>query len=112
VANYKPFNLRSIHKMRGVEDEFDRLMSQATQDCLQRPTNTKPRELTIKLKLTPDPSDADNVIVEPAFPQLKLTQAPLDKYRMTTGAKGDLRFQPNFPLDPHQQDLFGEGDEE
>ena len=112
MAKYQPFTLRSLYKMRGLEDEFDRLLEQVTRDCIERRTNTKAREITLKLKVTPDPGDEDNVIVQPTLPQVKLTLPPLDTYRMTTGAKGDLRFQPNFPLDPHQQDLFDEGGEE
>jgi|GEM_PF-3879434 len=48
--------------------------------------------MMLKLKMTPDPKDEDNVIVEVVLPQLKLTRPPLDAYRMTTGAGGDLRY--------------------
>ena len=113
MSKYQQFKLRSIYKMRGLEEEFDRSLEQMVRDCLDRRAITKTRELTLKLKMTPDPKDEDNVIVEVVMPQLKLTRPPLDPYRMTTGAAGDLRFQPNFPMEPHQQGLFGdeEGDE-
>ena len=112
MSKYQPFNLLSLYKMRGLEEEFDRCLAQLRRYCLDRRTIDKAREMTLKLKVSPDPGDEDNVIVEPTIPQLKLTRPPLDKYRMTTGSAGDLRFQPNFPLDPHQQELFGDDEGE
>jgi hypothetical protein len=111
MAGYQAFSLRNLYKITPLAEAFDDLLRSLARDCIDRPGETKNRELTIKLKITPDASDPDNVIVEPVIGN-KMPSRRIDRYRMTTAADGEIRFQPNFPLDPHQQDLLGDDDDE
>lgn len=110
MGRYQSFTLQSIYKMKQLRETFDELLKTLCRDCLDRPGETKPRELVLKLQMKPDAADSDNLIVSPVL-SAKMPSRKQDAYKMTTSVQGDLRFQPNFPMDPHQQDLFDDGDD-
>ncbi len=110
MAAYTQYNLKSLHRIQDLRDEFDKMPADAVADCLRRPSIAKPREISLKFKLRPSIGDADNVKVEHELTS-KTPNQPLATYTCTTSVSGELRFQPAFPDDPHQQDLLDGGEE-
>jgi hypothetical protein len=104
------FSLKSIYKVKDLDEQFGEHLRKMTADCLARPAVGQAREIKLTLKLFPDPSDCDNVLVDFVV-TTKTPKHDVDRYRMLTSARGDLRFEPNFPLDPMQQGLFDDDDE-
>lgn len=105
------FGLKSIHRVKDLDEQFGEHLRKMTEDCLARPAVGAAREINLKLKLTPDASDPDNVLVDFVV-TTKIPKHDIDRYRMLTSTRGELRFEPNFPLDPMQQGLFDDDDSE
>jgi len=110
MAKFIEFNAKSLCKLGDFEERFNELVAFATRDCLDRPGMEKPREILVKIKLTPDKTDRANVLVSTQLSGKRPVQ-PIDEYRMATNAACELSFQPAFPMEPDQSDMFGDGEE-
>lgn len=99
-------NLRKIDQGLIVA-AFDAELAALVKDCDERPLEDKPRELTLKLKLTPDPQgSAGGVYLDKVNVEFELVgKRPVSRTRVyTMTAKHDhtLAFQPESPDDPDQ----------
>jgi hypothetical protein len=58
--------LSNLHLLsESLDDDFRQQLEAAVIDCRQRPSLAERREVTLKMVITPDPEDPDNVIIEP-----------------------------------------------
>jgi hypothetical protein len=97
--------LKNVAKMKGMEEEFNRLLTLATEDCLARPGIKQKRQVIMTVELTPNPNDAEQVVVRPFCKSKGPVRKGAD-YVMNTTVRNELTFQPNSPLEPDQGDLF------
>jgi len=99
------FQAKNLHKVSGLADEFDRLITAATADCLERPGVKQKRQVSIVVDLTPNPQDVEQVIVATCV-KSKTPVRGAAPYLMNTTIKNELQFQPNSPMEPDQGELF------
>ena len=99
------FNLASLHKIGTLADDFDAQFAAAVRDCRDRPQMDKAREVVLRIKVVPSPSDKDDVIVTPVTTS-KTPAREILPYLMQTNSKGQARFAPSSPMDPNQRELY------
>ena len=99
MPRMQEFVLKTLCKIDKLNEPFNDLLKLATRDCLERREESKAREIVLKIRLTPDPNNQDDVIMV-ASVKGKCPDRLVQAYRMTTSSKGDLRFRPNSPMDP------------
>lgn len=64
--NTSELSLKSLHLLSpSLADDFRDQLEAAVKDCQQRPALAKKREVSVKLAITPDPEDADDVLIFP-----------------------------------------------
>lgn len=97
--------LKTLHKIHGLEEEFDRLLGAATEDCLSRPGIKKTRQIMIVVDVMPNPNDVEQCFVKP-YIKNKMPVRKGSDYVMNTTVKNELTFQPNSPMEPDQGGLF------
>ena len=108
MASKSVYNLAGAQKIASLQEEFDKRVAAAVEDCRQRPGIKKAREVTLTVKLTPHPQDADDVFVDHEV-KAKLPIKRIDTYRMQATNNNGLKFQPNSPEQPDQEGFdFGE----
>jgi len=101
--------LKNLPKVKGIEAEFNRLLTLATEDCIQRPGIKAKRQITLVVDLTPNANDPEQVVVRP-YVKSKTPVRKGSDYLMNTTVRNELTFQPNSPMEPDQADLFGDDD--
>jgi hypothetical protein len=59
-------NLKSLYLLsEDLAEDFAQQVSRAVEDCRQRPSLAKKREVHLRLIITPHPDDADDVLIHP-----------------------------------------------
>jgi hypothetical protein len=93
MAGTVQFKLETLGQYRGgqLAQDFNAYLEAAVDDCRRRPGQTKARELTVILKMTPNANDADDVDVAIAT-KFKMPSRELQSSVMHTTAKNQLRF--------------------
>lgn len=84
--------LETLHKLSpGLASDFIDQLEAACADCRQRPALAKPREVTIKLTITPHPEDPDDVLIEPVTTR-KTPARRIEPIRARRTHKNQLQF--------------------
>ena len=66
MSQTSQLTLKSLHLLSAdLADDFSQQLTAAVMDCKQRPALGEKREVTIKLTVTPDPQDPDDVLIQP-----------------------------------------------
>ncbi|MBD3674376.1 MAG: hypothetical protein HUJ26_12700 [Planctomycetaceae bacterium] len=84
--------LKSLHLLSpDLAADFQEQLEAAVRDCQQRPSLSKKREVTIKLAVTPHPSDPDDVEIEPVMTS-KTPARKLEVVRARRTSRNQLQF--------------------
>ena len=84
--------LATLHYLSpDLADDFRQQLEAAVQDCHQRPSLAKKREVTIKLTIEPHPNDPDDVIISPVTTR-KTPARKIEPIRARRTAKHQLQF--------------------
>jgi hypothetical protein len=84
--------LETLHLLsEELKRDFTEQMKTAVADCRRRPAYAKPREVHVRLKITPHADDPDDVLIEP-ITTLKTPARPLDKIRARRSKNDQLQF--------------------
>ena len=85
-------SLKTLHVLSpGLADDFQQQLEAAVQDCKQRPSLAKPREVNVKLTITPHPEDPDDVSIQPVTTS-KTPARKIDVIRARRTPKNQLQF--------------------
>jgi hypothetical protein len=107
MAGKRGFKLQTIHQIGKLAEDFDALLAAAVADCKSRPGMTKPREITLKVIVTPSTEDERDVVVKSLVGAKTPGRGALP-YLMQATAKNELMFNPDSPIDPDQGTMFDE----
>lgn len=94
---------------------FDAEIKRVIQDCMDRPTDDKPRQVAIVFNIVPVPESTgsgivcDEVAMEVEIDS-KVPKRRTKVYAMKTKANGDLMFHPDLPDAPDDETLMDEVD--
>jgi len=91
--------------------DFDSVLAGLVRDCLERPTVTKKRQVSVVIDVVPvlSPSGGcDDVEVRVQVASKQPARA-LEPHVMHATVKGGLRFNPHSPADPDQRTMFDDG---
>jgi hypothetical protein len=100
------FLLKNMHLVQGLADDFDGQIQTMVRDCKERPGMKRPREITIRVRLTPH-ENGEDVLLEVTTGN-KLPTKMAEKYRMMTTTNHGLKFNPDNPETPQQSDFLEE----
>jgi len=71
--------LKTLHLLSPeLNEDFREQLKTAVSDCRRRPAYSKVRTVKIELRIKPNPSDADDVLIEPVT-TLKTPARPLQQ---------------------------------
>lgn len=104
------FNLKNVHKLRGLQEKFDNAIHALVADCKARPAIQQKREIVLKIQFLPDKQDPDDIVVGGSLTP-KIPAQSLEGYKMQSTHNDGLKFSPDSPLDPAQGDLYADDDE-
>ena len=98
------FDLKSLHRVEGLAEDFDTLLKTLVRDAMERPGVKKKRQVKVCVDVTPmDNGDDIDVVVRTAS---TLPARTAVGYRMLSTAKGGLKFNPTNPDTPEQADFL------
>lgn len=84
--------LETLHRLSpGLATDFSEQLESAVEDCRQRPSLAKPREVNIKLTIKPHPEDPDDVLIEPVTTR-KTPARNIEPIRARRTHKNQLQF--------------------
>lgn len=94
-----------------ISTAFDGELKRLVKDCDERPLDEKPRELTLKLKLTPKPDkNGRNPVCDEVEVECEISgKVPVQRskiYVMKPKHDGSLLFHPDLPEDPNDETLM------
>lgn len=84
--------LATLHQLSPtLADDFAQQLEAAIADCRQRPSLAKKRTITLRLDITPSPSDPDNVMIHP-ITQRKTPVREIERIEARRTPKNQLQF--------------------
>jgi hypothetical protein len=103
-----PFDLKSLHRVQGLADDFDALLRALVKDAMERPGVTRKRELKMLIEVTPSESgDEARVAIKTT---ISIPARTARKYHMFTTTNAGLKFTPANPESPEQTDILDDED--
>lgn len=106
----KEFTLESIRDLDfgKIQTAFNAELERTTKDCLDRPSDDRPRKVSIVFSLSPElptDGDCDSVSVECEI-HSSVPKRRTKVYTMVPNVLGKLFFNPDLPDDPEQDSLL------
>ena len=107
MARQQVFDLKTLHLVGRLAEDFDEQCRMLVRDCRERPGLKKRRKLQITLWF--DPVETGDDVIVHCETTNSLPTRSAETYRMMATAKDGLKFQPDSPERPDQEGLdFGE----